>query len=74
MPFHLHIPLPGPFSYSTRIGGRRRGNSNGGVLFWLFIGWWLVPPWLIMKWTIMGPIVLGKWIFNRRSQGGSTRR
>jgi hypothetical protein len=24
MPFYLRIPLPGPFGYSARIGGRKR--------------------------------------------------
>lgn len=28
MPFRLYIPLPGPFSYSRQIGGRRRRRSG----------------------------------------------
>jgi hypothetical protein len=66
MPFHLSIPLPGPFSYSRRIGGRRRrrssgssGGSNGQATYWLLIGWWLVPSYLILKWTVIGTI----WLF-----------
>lgn len=45
MPFHLHIPLPGPFSYSRRLGNRSRhtSSSNRSVLFWVFLGWWIYP-------------------------------
>lgn len=28
MPFYLHIPLPGPFSYGARIGGKKRRTSK----------------------------------------------
>lgn len=60
MPFHLHIPLPGPFSYSTRLGERRRrgGASSGSALYWLLIGWRLLPTWLIPKWTALGSVWL----------------
>jgi hypothetical protein len=62
VPFHLSIPLPGPFSYSRRIGGRRRGRSGSGgggqAMYWLLIGWWLIPTWLLMKWTVIGTIWL----------------
>lgn len=30
MPLFFHVPLPGPFSYSKRIGGRRRRRPTGG--------------------------------------------
>jgi hypothetical protein len=62
VPFHLNIPLPGPFSYSARLGGRRRRRGGGSAstgLYWLVIGWWLVPLWLLMKWTVLGTI----WLF-----------
>jgi hypothetical protein len=46
MPLRLSIPLPGPFSYSTRVGRRRSGSGGAGkVLYWLVIGWWFVPCW-----------------------------
>jgi hypothetical protein len=35
MPFYFRVPLPGPFGYSARIGGRkrrRRGKSYHGEL------------------------------------------
>lgn len=28
MPFYFRIPLPGPFGYSARIGGRRKGRRR----------------------------------------------
>lgn len=31
MGFRLNIPLPGPFSYSARIGGRRRPAPSSGI-------------------------------------------
>jgi len=55
MPVYVHAPLPGPFTVSKRIGGKRKrkpaaGNPILGValavlLFPLFISlvvWWLV--------------------------------
>ena len=56
MPFYLHVPLPGPVSYSKRLGGRKRGPSGsdpvavlvtvalfvvGGMVY--LVGWWTVP-------------------------------
>lgn len=60
MPFYLHVPLPGPFSYSTRIGGsRRRGRSIlGPAAYWVLIGWWLLPAWLVTKWTLLAVVWL----------------
>ena len=49
MPLRMSIPLPGPFSYSTRIGGK--GSSNAA--YWLLIGWWLVPMVLMLKWSYL---------------------
>jgi hypothetical protein len=56
MPFRLSIPLPGPFSYSRRIGGGK--GSGQALLFWLLIGWWLIPSWLPLKWTVLGLVWL----------------
>lgn len=50
MPLRMSIPLPGPFTYSARIGGGRRGSA-GKFWYWLLIGWWAVPLWLLLKWT-----------------------
>jgi hypothetical protein len=54
MPLYLRVPLPGPISYSTRIGGRRRRGRGSGpdtstTAWWLIVGWWWVP----MRWTIV---------------------
>jgi hypothetical protein len=49
MPLNLHIPLPGPFSHSKRIGRRRRKPGEHGIQFWLIIGWWLIRcVWLLL--------------------------
>lgn len=70
MPFHLHVPLPGPFSYSHRLGGRRRPASAGpsaarSLLYWLLIGWWWVPVkyscllmWWLCKYSVVGIVAL----------------
>jgi hypothetical protein len=29
MPFNLHVPLPGPFSYNKRLGGGKKRRKSG---------------------------------------------
>lgn len=49
MPFRLHIPLPGPLSFSRRIGGGAHRAGAHGVLWWLCIGcWWYPTKWLLL--------------------------
>ena len=52
MPLNLHVPLPGPFSYSTRL---RAPKGSGTAMYWVLIGWWWYPVlgclWL-MYWTV----------------------
>lgn len=40
MPLYLSVPLPGPFRYATRIGGRHT-NRFGSIWYWL-LGLWAV--------------------------------
>lgn len=68
MPFSLHVPLPGPFSYSRRLGGRSRSTGHGPA-FWVLVGWWWYPIawvmwglWLIMKYTAVGTVALARWV------------
>lgn len=55
MPLNLSIPLPGPFTYTTRLGGR------GGATWWLLVGWWFKPlVWLLyaLLWSVVVVCVL----------------
>lgn len=50
MPFRLNVPLPGPLSYSRRIGGGAHRAGAHGALWWLLIGCW----WFPIKWITFG--------------------
>lgn len=48
MGFNLNVPLPGPFTYSRRLG--RGGRAGHGVAWWVLIGsWWKPIVWLTVS-------------------------
>jgi len=59
MPLYLRAPLPGPFVYARRIGGRRRRGRSvvTEILVWSIVGpLWL--SWLVIKWTALALVWL----------------
>lgn len=74
MPLYLSLPLPGPFRYTRRVGGRKSGPPDPqagaillaivllGVAVWA-LGWWLVPVLIV----VLG-LPLAGWL-NRRRRG-----
>ena len=58
MPLNLSIGLPGPFTYSKRLG---RTDGRHGATWWLFVGWWWKPlVWLLyaLCWSVYAVTVL----------------
>lgn len=56
MPFRLHVPLPGPVSYSTRIGGGGGGSGGCGAVFALLFVLGLALA--ALQWFIAHPVAL----------------
>lgn len=64
MAIYVHAPLPGPFTVSKRIGGRRKtsGSTTAGILALLYIApifvlmmtWWLA----LAVFTALGTVTM----------------
>ncbi|WP_158881891.1 hypothetical protein [Amycolatopsis anabasis] len=68
MPAHLHVPLPGPFSYSVPLGGvSRTGSLAATVTKWLLLSPFLLAWWAIVAaiWLVFGAlaVVVFVWTF-----------
>ncbi|WP_407839400.1 hypothetical protein ACE1OC_28450 [Streptomyces sp. DSM 116496] len=69
MALRLRVPLPGPFSYSARIGGRRRyrGRSSGSLtllftggihlMFYLLVAEAWVCWWMFKSFYVAGVLI-----------------
>lgn len=59
MSFRYHVPLPGPFYYSGRVGPKRwlpRSSNGGSVLFYFTMKWLVV--YLTVTFLVAGLVLL----------------
>jgi len=72
MPLYVRVPLPGPFAWSHRIGGRRRpSNRFESPLYWL-LGIWALE---LSVWLVVGIVAGVIWLVRiiveiHRQRGG----
>jgi hypothetical protein len=58
MPLYISAGLPGPFRYVARV--------DGGALYWLLIGWWLV----LLKWFVIAVVMFYVYVIRGLYLGG----